>query len=625
MPTAMSTFDSGKEGLQDLLNEIHDAKLQLPDFQRDWRWDDEHICSLLASVSLSYPIGAVLLMETGGDGTHFAPRPVAGVRLPLPSRPQRLILDGQQRLTALYQVLRTGHVVTTRDSRNREVKRWYYLDIGKALDPNADREEAIVSVPEDKRVVSFGRELTVDLTDTTKECERGLLPLAIVFDIARLFQWLDRYTSHSDAGVREERKTLRDQLIADVIGRFQQYQIPVIELKQETPKEAVCRVFEKVNTGGVALDVFELVTATFAADNYSLRDDWLGGTLNGSRAAGRSYRIRRHAPLADVSATDFLMAATLLASWERSHEAGGAAVSCKRRDILRLSLSDYRRVADRLTQGFEDVARFLIRQKVFRASDVPYQTQLIPLAAIITALGTKAELDAVRQMLARWYWCGVLGELYGSAVESRFARDLPEVIAWIDGGPEPSTVQQSTFAVQRLPGLRSRNSAAYKGLYALLMREGAQDMRTGDPIELQTYFDDSIDIHHIFPRKVCDEMAIPPQKYNSVINKTPLAARTNRIIGGSRPSAYLQQLQKTGSVTEGRMNAILRSHLIEPGYLRSDDFAAFFEARAKALVSLIERATGKEIARALSADVLSAEVELEDNDEESLFDEVLNT
>ena len=53
MPTAMSTFDSGKEGLQDVLNEIDDAKIQLPDFQRDWRWDDEHISSLLASVSLS--------------------------------------------------------------------------------------------------------------------------------------------------------------------------------------------------------------------------------------------------------------------------------------------------------------------------------------------------------------------------------------------------------------------------------------------------------------------------------------------------------------------------------------------------------------------------------------------
>ena len=181
---------------------------------------------------------------------------------------------------------------------------------------------------------------------------------------------------------------------------------------------------------------------------------------------------------------------------------------------------------------------------------MPYQTQLVPLAAIITALGTKPEEDTVKQMLAPWPWCGVLGELYGSAVESRFARGLPEVVAWVHGAGEPSTVQQSTFAPQRLLELRSRNSAAYKGLYALLMREGAQDLRTGDPIELQTYFDDSIDILHIFPRKVCEDLGIPPRVYNSVVNKTALAARTNRVIGGSCPSDHSQQLQRVGSITQ---------------------------------------------------------------------------
>ena len=61
---------------------------------------------------------------------------------------------------------------------------------------------------------------------------------------------------------------------SQVIKRFEQYHIPIIKLFNSTPKEAVCLVFEKVNTGGVALNVFELLTATFAADNFQLRDDW---------------------------------------------------------------------------------------------------------------------------------------------------------------------------------------------------------------------------------------------------------------------------------------------------------------------------------------------------------------
>ena len=161
-------------------------------------------------------------------------------------------------------------------------------------------------------------------------------------------------------------------------------------------------------------------------------------------------------------------------------------------------------------------------------------------------------------------------------------------------------------------GLRTRNSAAYKGLYALLMREGGQDFRTGDPIDLQTYFDDNIDIHHIFPRKVCNDSGIPPKVYNSIVNKTPLAARTNRTIGGNLPSVYLDRLQRNGNMSELQMDAILCSHLIDPISLRADDFESFFRARQDTLLSLIERATGKTILRT----DMRGEVEETDEDDD---------
>ncbi len=88
---------------------------------------------------------------------------------------------------------------------------------------------------------------------------------------------------------------------------------------------------------------------------------------------------------------------------------------------------------------------------------------------------------AVKQRVRTWYWCGVFGELYGSASESRFAKDLVEVLAWIDGSPEePSTVRDTSVRASRVRELRSRNqSAAYKGVNALLMRSGAADFRSG--------------------------------------------------------------------------------------------------------------------------------------------------
>lgn len=111
MISAITTFDSTKESLLDMLRGIRDGKTQLPDFQRGWVWDDLHVRSLLASLSLSYPIGAVMMLQTGGEGVRFKPRLVEGVELHRPPEPERLIMDGQQRLTSLFQALYSGKPV----------------------------------------------------------------------------------------------------------------------------------------------------------------------------------------------------------------------------------------------------------------------------------------------------------------------------------------------------------------------------------------------------------------------------------------------------------------------------------------------------------------------------------
>ena len=276
-------------------------------------------------------------------------------------------------------------------------------------------------------------------------------------------------------------------------------------------------------------------------------------------------------------------------------------ISCKRKDILKLEVADWQGWADRVEQGFVRAARFLHRQKIFKARDVPYRTQLVPLAAIFTDLGTEGETEGSRQRIARWYWCGVLGELYGGAIESRFARDLPEVAGWVRGeAVEPITISESGVQAGRLLTLRTRNSSAYKGIYALLMRDGGCDFRTGEPIEAQTFFDDAIDLHHVFPGKWCKDVkptAIDPAIYNSIINKTAISARTNRKIGGDAPSKYLPALEHAARIESWRMNEILASHCITPEYLRTDDFWGFYAARAEALLQRIETATGKKITR----------------------------
>lgn len=575
-------FDSDSMPLLDLLRSAKEGKTQLPDFQRSWVWNDDQICSLLASISLSYPIGAVMMLETGNPDVRFQPRPIEGVTLNNPTEPGQLILDGQQRLTSLFQTLLSGKPVKTKDIRGKEIYRWYYIDIAKALNPSIDREEAIVSVPEDKIIRNFGKEIVSDYSTSEKEYQNEMFPVSQIFDSS---DWM---TSHNEYWDYEKEKVkFFNKFNNDILKQFEHYDVPVILLHKETPREAVCKVFEKMNTGGVPLDVFELVTATFAIYKFKLREDW----------TKREKELKKHPVLKTIQKTDFLQAVTLLATLEDS------SVSCKRKDILNLTLKQYKEWADLVTQGFEQAAKFLHTQKIFSDRDLPYQTQLTALAAIFAALSDRAIGAGANAKLANWYWCGVFGELYSSAIESRLAKDVSQVRDWINGGAEPDTIRDANFTPDRLLSLYTRRSAAYKGLSALLLRDGGCDFFTSYPIDTLMDFNKAIDIHHIFPRQWCKNNSIAAEVYDCAINKTPLSAKTNKMIGGKAPSIYLTDIQKKSDISVENLDEILRSHVIEPASLRIDNFDTFFQARKNALLDRIEKAMGKPILREATKEV----------------------
>lgn len=123
------------------------------------------------------------------------------------------------------------------------------------------------------------------------------------------------------------------------------------------------------------------------------------------------------------------------------------------------------------------------------------------------------------------------------------------------------------------------------------------DFRSGERIDVARFFEESVDIHHIFPKAWCLSHSISRERMESFVNKTALSARTNRIISGSAPSDYLERLQSRAKMTEARMDEILDSHVIDPIALRLDEFDAFFEKRSEELLARIEQAMGKPIIR----------------------------
>ncbi|HWE97940.1 MAG TPA: DUF262 domain-containing protein [Tepidisphaeraceae bacterium] len=602
-----STFHTNPFDLNQLLEDCHRGVVQLPDFQRSWVWDEDRIKSLIASISRAFPVGALMTLDTGGP-VNFKPRPVEGAPAEAKQvHPQSLLLDGQQRMTSLYQVTLRKKVVETVTPKKKRVKRWFYIDIRKALDPSVDREDAIIGVPEDRIVrTDFGREAVLDLSSAEREYACLMYPVSDVFDWDKWQDGFDKYwRGDPHESIREEFRTFKRQ----VLENFKYYRVPVIALDRSTSKEAVCVVFEKVNTGGKPLDAFELVTAMYAAAGHELRKDWYGvdGTKGRHRRFAETLRPAgaETGIIAGVANTDFLQAVSLFHTRDRrraAEESGKQgkelpAVTGNRQALLNLPLEAYKRYESQVERGFLQAAKFLYMLHIYRIFDLPYQSQIVPLAAILADIGDAWEHDATRAKLVRWYWNGVFGELYGSAVESRIARDFMEVPAWLKGGPEPSTVSETMFRADRLKTMRMRLSAAYKGVNALLMADGAQDFRSGQKFDHTIFFGENVDIHHIFPQDWCKKHGIKPNVFDSIINKTPLSYRTNRIIGGIAPSDYLAKLEKgnenTPPITRDRLDVYLASHLIDPSLLRADKFDDFMVDRQKRILALIERATGR--------------------------------
>ena len=402
---------------------------------------------------------------------NFKPRPVEGV----PSEakqvtPQLLLLDGQQRMTSLYQVTLRGKVVETVTPK-KKVKRWFYIDLRKALDPTADREEAIIGIPEDRFIrAAFGREVVLDLASATQEYASLMYPVSQVFD------WDNWQDGFDDYWVGDQNKPTRDEFRTfkkQVLENFKSYHVPVITLDRSTSKEAVCVVFEKVNTGGKALDAFRLVTAMYAAAGHELRKDWYGDDSKMGRHRRFAETLRPAGQdagiIAGVGNTDFLQAVSLFHTRDRRRLAEKAgkqgkelpAVTGNRQALLNLPLDEYKKYQTQVEQGFVQCGEVFAH-----AAHLPYLRPSLSvanrsLAAILADIGEDWEHEANRAKLIQWYWNGVFGELYGSAVETRIARDFMEVPAWLKGGPDPSTVSETMFRVRPA---KNNADASFRGL-----------------------------------------------------------------------------------------------------------------------------------------------------------------
>lgn len=250
-------FETPQPPLSEYLDWTTSGALQLPDFQREYKWEDERIRSLLVTVLRGHPMGAVMLLETGNDQVRFKPKTITGTSVEPGTEPRLLLLDGQQRLTSLTQALTGDGTVRTKNDKGKHIERRYYVDMRAAVEGDEYIDESVKSIPGNGVVrTNFDRDIVLDLSTPELEQQHEWFPVRLLFAGFDINDWL--------YGVEDQ--DLARHFTNMILRPSATYQIPAIQLKKDTSKSAVATVFEKVNTGGVPLNVFELLTATFAGD-----------------------------------------------------------------------------------------------------------------------------------------------------------------------------------------------------------------------------------------------------------------------------------------------------------------------------------------------------------------------
>ncbi|MCP9820006.1 DUF262 domain-containing protein [Synechococcus sp. Cruz-9H2] len=548
--------DTNSKPLLDLLDRIDSGDMLLPDFQRNFVWEPSATQALIVSIANNYPAGSILRVrdrQRAFSSREFEGAPAARTDHTF------LVLDGQQRLTSLYQAF-----YGVGDHR-------YYLDMRGLIDGN-DFEDSIHYLRHNKSAVARRAEFTF-------QAQELIVPLAVLHRGSTGFSRWSAQVARTRQG--EERDRLEDQLheIEEKwINRIDQYVFPVVTLSAETEPAALCTIFETLNRTGVKLSVFELLTARFWSHDLRLRDLW-------EQARAEHPLISRF----DVDPYYLLMAIAL---------AGGQARSCKRGDVLNLTADTVIHWWPRVVKAMDRALTILVDDCwVLQPRWLPYATMLPPMAAALACVDDTrgAAVGAQREQIRRWFWCSVFSQAYENAPNTQSTRDVNELIAWFQDpqAQPPETVRSFRFNPNHLREVTPRQRSLYRATICLMLASGNAplDFHTRAVLNHQLLDSSGIDDHHIFPDKFLADRGLESRQRDIVLNRCLIDRSTNQHISCLAPSTYMAELRDQPDFP---MKLVLQSHLIpcEPeSGLWADNFDTFQAQRQELIASAISKAT----------------------------------
>lgn len=589
--------------LNTLVNHLREGRFVIPDFQREFEWKPWDISELMRSIFLDYYIGSLLLWK--GKPENFdalSCEPVYGYQGS--GKPEYIVLDGQQRLTAIYYAFLAPDVPLP----NRTNRFFYFMHVDKFMKEEYDE--------------AFGYEWLTRrwakvLANKEAQFAEHLFPFSIIGATGwELPNWVQGYESFWKTKLNEAETTGNEEaakqaqnhcanakafgeLLQGITG---QYQISYIELDKDLKVDKVCDIFTQINSRGVRLDVFDLVNALLKPKGLPLKQMWRDAAprLDEVETEKMNVYILQVMSILRQGYCSPMYLYFLLPGQEKSvRDPDGT----RRKEILIPDIADFESRWNAAVDALEGAIKVLKHPQEYGAVSsnfLPY-VSILPVFAALRAhsktLPPPRQLDA-RRKLRHWYWASVFNNRYSGSVESTSSRDFLDLKAWFDDDTaEPSLIAEFAQRFRNLDLRKEtkRGSSVYNGVFNLLVLQGARDWMTGDVPQ-----HGDLDDHHIVPAWWCKEK-IKGGLGNSILNRTPLTADTNRhVINARLPNEYLPELiAQSGEAT---VRGILESHFISPAafdiLLRAEfgpeDFESFIAERQRTLQDAIENLLIKE-------------------------------
>ncbi len=572
------------KGIHAMIEDIESGRLVLPDFQRDFVWPTDQVAKLLESLLNGYYINTLLtlpIVRPHGEGAPFPSRRVEGTSdSGSPPLDIQMVLDGQQRVTSIYYAVSAPALPLA----NTTYPQVFCLRFSKVVADELD-EDAITWRRADweatRKLVSNDFEFQV---------AEDLVPFTVFKSPKSFTEWRRGMERFAD----ESGKVTKSQIDAfeDHTEVFRNYKVPLIQLSPSTPETKVVRTFERINTQGLELGVFDILTARLWTRDVRLRDLWDSTLADHPRIRAYSRtlgeeRLRR----------------SLLRTLALSR--GG---ECKEMSLLELSPENFNLdwtqatlMMDRLLEKAKSSSEggFGVTEKF----GFPYTTMLPPMAALIHLAENTGSYPsaAALEKIQHWYWTSVFSGRYGGSSDTKAYRDYRDLQSWM--ADDTKTPQSLRDGIQLIPARLNLDSltrgAAYKGIMSLLVLNRARDFGTFESIDLH-----EADDHHIFPDSKL-ERGFEDQRYedrttrNRILNRTIIEARGNRFrYRDELPGEYLPKLIEDHPEGETGMRELLLGHFIsDKGFeaLLENDYLSFCHARKAEIQSAIQARVGAHI------------------------------